>query len=150
MCPISRPFSLAYVVYSKNPSKSEALLTFRNKLIFYGEELLAPRSTPSLEDHPLWAVRDCLFSIFAATSISGGRLLHPQPEDAPCSGDKGHTLHGKSFFHICKIMVEKLQAHHIFILHKFVSRLVTLHKFICICISISDVFVLTVSLKLLV
>jgi hypothetical protein len=24
------------------------------------------------------------------TSISGGRLLHPQPEDAPCHGDKGH------------------------------------------------------------
>jgi hypothetical protein len=24
-----------------------------NKLIFYGEELLAPRPTPKLEDHPL-------------------------------------------------------------------------------------------------
>jgi hypothetical protein len=38
---------------------------FRNKLIFYGEEL-APRPTPKLEDHPLPAVRDCLFNIFAA------------------------------------------------------------------------------------
>jgi hypothetical protein len=36
---------------------------FRNKLIFYGEELLAPRPTPKLEDHPLSAVCDC----FAAT-----------------------------------------------------------------------------------
>jgi hypothetical protein len=65
------------------------LVIFRNKLIFYGEELLAPRSTPQLEDHPLSAVRDCL------PSISGGRLLHPQPEDAPCRGDKGptYTLH---------------------------------------------------------
>jgi hypothetical protein len=29
--------------------------------------LLAPRPTPKLEDHPLSAVRDCLFNIFAAT-----------------------------------------------------------------------------------
>jgi hypothetical protein len=41
-------------------------MTFRNKLIFYGEELLAPRPTPKLDDHPLSAVRDCLFNIFAA------------------------------------------------------------------------------------
>jgi hypothetical protein len=40
---------------------------FRNKLVFYGEELLAPRPTPKLGDHPLSAVRDCLFNIFAAT-----------------------------------------------------------------------------------
>jgi hypothetical protein len=40
---------------------------FRNKLIFYGEELLAPRPTPKLEDHPLSAVRDCLFNIFTAS-----------------------------------------------------------------------------------
>jgi hypothetical protein len=26
---------------------------FCNELIFYGEELLAPRPTPKLEDHPL-------------------------------------------------------------------------------------------------
>jgi hypothetical protein len=41
-------------------------LVFRNKLIFYGEKLLAPRPTPKLEDHPLSAVCD-LFNIFAAT-----------------------------------------------------------------------------------
>jgi hypothetical protein len=46
---------------------------FRNIIIFYGEELLAPRPTPKLEVHPLSAVRDCLFNIFAATSITGGR-----------------------------------------------------------------------------
>jgi len=34
---------------------------------FYGEELLAPRPTPKLKDQPLSAVRDCLFSILAAT-----------------------------------------------------------------------------------
>jgi hypothetical protein len=39
---------------------------------FYGE-LLAPRPTPKLEDHPLSAVRDCLFSIFTAILHIGGR-----------------------------------------------------------------------------
>jgi hypothetical protein len=39
------------------------LVIFRNKLIFYGEELLAPRPTRKLEDHPLSAVRDCLFKM---------------------------------------------------------------------------------------
>jgi hypothetical protein len=36
-------------------------------LFFYREELLAPRPTPKLKDHPLSAVRDCLFNIFAVT-----------------------------------------------------------------------------------
>jgi hypothetical protein len=38
-----------------------------------GEQLLAPRPTPKLEDHPLSAVRDCLFNIIAATLHTGGR-----------------------------------------------------------------------------
>jgi hypothetical protein len=65
--------------------------TFLNKLIFYGEGLLAPRPTPKLEDHPLSAVRDCLFDIFAATLTICRPSPHPQPEDAPCRGDKGPT-----------------------------------------------------------
>jgi hypothetical protein len=44
-----------------------------NMIRFYGEELLAPRSTPKLEDHLLCAVRNCLFNIFAATLHNGGR-----------------------------------------------------------------------------
>jgi hypothetical protein len=58
---------------------------FRNNFTLYGEGWLVARPMPKLEDHPLLAARDCLFNIFAA----GGRLLHPLPEDAPCSGDKG-------------------------------------------------------------
>jgi len=42
-------------------------------ILSYGEELLAPRPTRKLEDHPVSAVRDCLFSIFAATLSIGGR-----------------------------------------------------------------------------
>jgi hypothetical protein len=41
-------------------------VTFRNDLILYSEELLATLPTPKLENHPLSAVRDCLFNIFAA------------------------------------------------------------------------------------
>jgi len=40
---------------------------------FYSEELLAPHSTPKLEDHHLSAVRNCLFNIFIATLHIGGR-----------------------------------------------------------------------------
>ena len=40
--------------------------------VFHGEELLAPRPTPKLEDHPLSVVRYCLFNILAATLHIGG------------------------------------------------------------------------------
>jgi hypothetical protein len=46
--------------------KEAVLVTFRNKLFFYGEVLLAPHPTPKLEAHPLSAVLDYLFNIFAA------------------------------------------------------------------------------------
>jgi hypothetical protein len=59
---------------------------FRN-IIFYGEELLALRPTPKLEDYPLSAVRDCLFNVFAATLHNWRPFLYLQPEDAPCRGD---------------------------------------------------------------
>jgi hypothetical protein len=61
---------------------------FRNIILFYGEDLLAPRPTPKLEDHPLLALRDCLFNVFAATLHNWRPFLHPQPEDAPCRGDR--------------------------------------------------------------
>jgi len=65
--------------------------TFRNKLHFYGEGLLAPRPTPKLECHPLPALRDCLFNIFAAILRIWRPSLHLQSEDSPCHGDKGPT-----------------------------------------------------------
>jgi hypothetical protein len=69
-------------------------IVFRNLVIFYGEELLAPRPTPKLEDHPLSAVRDC---IFAATLPIRRPFLHPQPEDAPCRGDRDRLIVGLYF-----------------------------------------------------
>jgi len=56
----------------KCPGPRLSLQMIRNRIRFYGEELLAPRPTPNLEDHPLSAVRHCLF-IFAATLHIGGR-----------------------------------------------------------------------------
>ena len=40
--------------------------------MFYRGGLLAPRPTPKLEDHPLSAVRACLFNLFVATLHIGG------------------------------------------------------------------------------
>ena len=48
-------------------------MSISEHFVFHGEELLAPRPTYKLEDHPLPAVRDCLFNIFAATTHLGGR-----------------------------------------------------------------------------
>jgi hypothetical protein len=64
-------------------------IVFRNMVIFYGEELLAPRPTPKLEDHPLSAVRDC---IFVANLHIRRPFLHPQSEDAPCRGDRDRLI----------------------------------------------------------
>jgi hypothetical protein len=69
--------------HHKNPIilQKVANRTFHNVICFYGEELLAPRPTSRLEDHPLSAVCDCLFSIFAAPLHIWKPFLHPQPED---------------------------------------------------------------------
>jgi hypothetical protein len=50
--------------------------------------LLARRPTPKLEDHPLSAVRNCLFDVFTATLHKWRPFLRSQPEDAPCRGDR--------------------------------------------------------------
>jgi len=48
-----------------------------NMIPFYGEELLASRPNPKLENHPLSDVRYCLFNIYAATlHIEGRSSIH--------------------------------------------------------------------------
>jgi len=44
-----------------------------NMVRFKGEELVL-HPIPNLEDHPLSAVSDCLFNIFAATLHIGGHI----------------------------------------------------------------------------
>jgi hypothetical protein len=52
-CPSLPP----WLGHSNYTWRRSPLMIFRNKLIFYGEELIAPRQTPKLEDHPLSMVR---------------------------------------------------------------------------------------------
>jgi hypothetical protein len=47
--------------------------TFRNKDSFPRWGVVSPSPNHKLEDHPLSAVRDCLFNIFAAILHIGGR-----------------------------------------------------------------------------
>jgi len=47
----------------QSPQHPVLCVTFRNKLLFYSDELV-PRSTPKVEDHPLSAVPYSLFNIF--------------------------------------------------------------------------------------
>jgi hypothetical protein len=77
-----------HVSLSKNCPGSRLCTLFRRLIIFYGEELLAPCPTPKLENHPLSAVCDCLFNVFAATLHNWRPFFHPQPEDAQCRGDR--------------------------------------------------------------
>jgi hypothetical protein len=81
-------FPLLELYQRISPSSSPCEL-FR-KVMFYGEELLALRLTPKLDDHPFSAVRDCLFDIFAATLHIWRPFLYPQPEDEFCCCDRAH------------------------------------------------------------
>jgi hypothetical protein len=85
-CPYPEQIIKSYQRISPGP---RLCIVFRNMVIFYGGKLLAPRPTPKLEDHPLSAVRDC---IFAATLHIRRPFLHPQPEEAPCRGDRDRLI----------------------------------------------------------
>jgi hypothetical protein len=49
------------------------------------------RPTPKIEDQTMSVVHDCFLNIFIAISVSGGLPIHPQPEGAPCRGDRRQT-----------------------------------------------------------
>ena len=55
-----------------SPEQVSRMWVFLNK-VFYREGLLALLPTSKLEDHASSAVRDCLFNLFAATLLIGGR-----------------------------------------------------------------------------
>jgi len=78
------------VVYLRivlSPEQVSLIWVFLNK-VFYREGLLAPRPTPKLEDHPSSAARDCLFNLFAATLLIGGRssIRHLRTRHAVVTG----------------------------------------------------------------
>jgi hypothetical protein len=62
-------------------------IVFRNMVIFYGEELLAPRPTPKAGGPPLVG---CPRLHIRSYPLYSEAFLHPQPEDAPCRGAGTH------------------------------------------------------------
>ena len=83
------PSPLLSSYQSISPGRRLAIWVFRNMILFfYGGEFLAASSTPKLEYNPLSAVRDCLFSIFAATLHIGGRssISNPRTHHAVVRG----------------------------------------------------------------
>ena len=74
-----------------SPEQASRTWMFRNISVLQGG-VVSTSSNPNLEDHPLSAVRDCLFNLFAAT-LHRRPFLYPQHEDAPCRGDRD-PLHG--------------------------------------------------------
>jgi hypothetical protein len=67
------PLSLLRSYQSISPGPKLCLWMFRDKDTFSRWGVLSPSSNPKLEDHPLSAVRDCLFYIFVATLHVGSR-----------------------------------------------------------------------------
>jgi len=64
--------------------------------------LLASRSTPELEDHPLSAVRGCLFNLFTAALHIGGRTSIRNPR-TPHAVVTGAHIHGMP--QICNLKI---------------------------------------------
>jgi hypothetical protein len=57
--------------------------------VFYGEALIVHAQPPRWGTTTCW-LSATAYSIYSQLpSISGGRFLYPQSENAPCSGDKG-------------------------------------------------------------
>ena len=80
-----------------SPEEASRLWVFHKNKFFYGEEFSAPRPTSKLEDHPLSAVRDCLFNLFAATLHIWGRSsirnLRTRHDVVTGTHKHGHVMH---------------------------------------------------------
>jgi hypothetical protein len=62
-------------------------------ILFYGQGLLARRPTPQPGGPPLVGCPRLLIQFIQATPYRRP-FLHPQPEDAPCRGDREPHMHG--------------------------------------------------------
>jgi len=84
-------------------------------LVFNREGLLAPRPTPKLEDHPSSAVRDCLFNLFAAALLIGGRssirnlrTRHAQNRDIKINANIAGSLLEQLKINLCLFKIGNL------------------------------------------
>jgi hypothetical protein len=85
MYQISCPFSFAWVVYPKNPSRSEGLCNISSQAYFLRWGVVTPTpNTPSRRPTPCRLSATAYWILSQLPSISGGRLLQPQP--APWQG----------------------------------------------------------------
>jgi hypothetical protein len=68
-------------------------VTFRNNLVFNGQELLDPCPTPTLDSHPLSAIRDCSFNIIVYLKVVS--IRNPKTCNAVVTGTHINNV-GKS------------------------------------------------------
>ena len=69
--------------------------------------MLAPHPTPKLEDHPLSAIRGCLFNLLAATLNIGGRssIRNLRTRHAVVTGtDLSHGISTNMYFKYTPVM----------------------------------------------
>ena len=105
-----RPNIIFRPYQSLRPGARLSVWIILNNIRFYGEELLAPRPTPKLEDHSLSAVGDYLFNIFAY--IGWASILETVPPPATWGHAmpwwQGPTL--SQFFHcLAPVICIKIQ-----------------------------------------
>jgi hypothetical protein len=81
--PVTCPYPAEKIIACPRPCE-----VFGNIVRFYGKKFVALHPTTKLEDHPVSAVRDFLFIVFAATLLIWKPFLHLQREDAPYCGDR--------------------------------------------------------------
>jgi hypothetical protein len=103
-CPYPEPFPLLKLYQRISPGP-RLFIVFCNMVIFYGEELLAPRPTPKLEDHPLSASATAYTMYSQLPSISGGRssihnlrTRHAVVTGTHLSWWQGPTYHGQATY----------------------------------------------------
>jgi hypothetical protein len=79
---ISYPHSITWVVYPKNPYRSEALYKLCKDIYFLRWRVVSQRTTP-------YRLSAAAYPIYSQLPLHSWRpFLHPQPENAPCSGDR--------------------------------------------------------------
>jgi len=66
--------------------------------VFHGEALLAPRPTPQAGGPPLVGCPRLLIQYIRSYPPYRRLFLHPQPEDAPCRGDRDTVIHRISYY----------------------------------------------------
>ena len=74
--------------------QSQELLFVSQLDSFYREEMLAPRRTPQAGGPPFVGCPRLLIQFIHSYPPYWRPFLHPQPEDAPCRGDREPVITG--------------------------------------------------------